>query len=174
MKLRLIFFTFFISSFLLILITIERNAYGIHNAKMEKIRIGKIQHLSKKTYKRTRKIYVPERSFSLASQEIKNLLLKEPISFEVNDSSFLGRATLIKIVKIINHIKEDVVLSILAHTDAEGTAKHNLHLSQKRADKLKEYFVNKINLPFIAAIGYGEVFALKSRLIDIKLKRIKE
>ena len=33
--------------------------------------------------------------------------------------------------------------------------------------------MNKTNLPFIVAIGYGEVFALKNKLIEINLKRIK-
>ena len=174
MKLGLILFTFFISSLLLIFISIEQNANRIDMEQMEKIRISNLQLLSKKSHRRTRKVYVPERSFSLARQEIANLLLKEPIHFEVNNSSFLGKATLIKIVKIINHVKEDVVLTVLAHTDVEGTAKHNLHLSQKRADKLKEYFINKINLPLIVAIGYGEAFSLKTRLIEINLKRIKQ
>jgi len=174
MRLRTIYFLFFIFSILLIFITIDQNAYRIHSEQMEKLRISKLQLFFKKSYKRTRKSYVPKRSCTLASQEIEKILLKEPIYFEVNDSSFLGKPTLIKIVKIINHVKEKVVLKILAHTDTEGTAKHNLDLSQKRADKLKEYFSNRTNLPFIVAIGYGEVFALKNRLIEIKLKRIKE
>jgi len=173
-KLNVISFFFFLFSLLLILITIDQNAYRIHSDQMEKLRISQLQLLSKKSYKRTRKTYVPERSSTLATQKINKLLLQEPILFEVNNSSFLGKATLIKIVKIINHVKDDVVLQILAHTDTEGTAKHNLNLSQKRADKLKEYFENRTNLPLISAIGYGEVFALKNRLIEIKLKRIKE
>jgi len=173
-KLNVIYFLFFIFSLLLIFITIDQNAYRIHSEQMEKIRISQLQLLSEKSYKRTRKNYVPERSYVLASQEINKLLLAEPIHFEINDSSFLGKATLIKIVKIINHVKDDVVLKILAHTDTEGTAKHNLDLSQKRADKLKAYFATRTNLPLIIAIGYGEVFALKNRLIEIKLKRIKQ
>ena len=174
MKLVLILFAFFMASFLLIFITIEKNYSNIFTKQMDKLKINKIQSLSAKTYRRTRKVYVPERSFSLARKELNNLLLKEPIEFELNNSFLLGKPTLIKIVKIINHLNEDVVLSILAHTDAVGTAKHNLYLSQKRADRLKEYFEDKINLPLIVAIGYGEVFSLKKRLIEINLKRIKQ
>jgi outer membrane protein OmpA-like peptidoglycan-associated protein len=136
--------------------------------------MSKIQSSSAKTYKRGRKDYIPRRSFSLGKQEIAKILLKEPIHFEVNNSSILEKSTLIKIVKIINHVREDVVLSILAHTDANGTAQHNLYLSQKRADKLKEYFRERTNLPLVVAIGYGEIFGFKSRGIEINLKRIKQ
>lgn len=174
MKLNIIYSLFFIFSLLLIFLTVDQNAYRLHSEKMEKLRISQLQLVSKKFYKRTRKSYVPERSCSLASQEIEKLLLKEPIQFEVNNSEFFGKSTLIKIVKIINHVKEKVVLEILAHTDSKGTAKHNLDLSQKRADKLKTYFTTRTNLPLIVAIGYGEVFALKKRALEINLKRIKQ
>jgi outer membrane protein OmpA-like peptidoglycan-associated protein len=174
MKVTLILFTFLISSLLLIFIVIEKNAQRIYAEKSEIIRLGKIQTLSAKTYRRTRKFYVPERSFSLAKREIKKILVKDPIQFEVNNSSFLVKSPLIKIVNIVNYVKEDVVLSISAHTDAEGTAKHNLSLSQKRADRLKEYFLDKTNLPLIVAIGYGEAFSLENRRIEINLKRIKQ
>ena len=174
MKFGLILFIFFISSSLLIFITVERNAHTIYAVQLKKIKISQLQPLSAKTYRRTKKNYVPERSFSLAKEEIERILLKEPIHFELNNSSSLVKSTLIKIAKIVNHVKEDVVLSIFAHTDAEGTAKHNLYLSQKRADKLKEYFLSKTNLPLIVAIGYGETFSLEHRLIEINLKRIKQ
>jgi len=174
MKLNIIYSLFFIFSLLLIFMTVDQNAYRLHSEKMEKLRISKLQLVSKKSYKRTRKSYVPERSSSLASQEIKKLLLKEPISFELNNSEFSGKSTLTKIVKIINHVKENAVLEILTHTDSKGTAKHNLEVSQKRADKLKAYFTTRTNLPLIVAIGYGEVLALKNRALEINLKRIKQ
>ena len=174
MKINRVYSLFFIFSVLLILVAINQNAYRIHSEQMEKVRIAKLQLLSKKSYQRTRKSYVPDRSSLLATQEINRLLLEEPIHFEVNNSTYIGKSTLIKIVKIINHVKDDVVLKILAHTDREGSAKHNLELSQKRADTLKEYFESRTHLPLIVAIGYGEAFALKNRLIEINLKRIKQ
>jgi len=170
----MVYLLFLILSLLLILITIDQNAYRIHSEKMEKLRVSQLQLVSKKTYKRTRKSYTPERSSTLASQEIDKLLIKEPIHFEVNSSEYIGKSTLIKIVKIINHVKDDVVLKILTHTDKEGRAKHNLELSQKRADKLKEYFTNRTTLPLIVAIGYGEVLSLKHKRLELKLKRIEQ
>jgi outer membrane protein OmpA-like peptidoglycan-associated protein len=174
MKFRLILFIFFISSILLVVIAVERKSQTIYHEQIKETKLSTIQSLSAKTYRRVRKTYVPERSFSLARQEIKKVLVEEPIHFELNNSSSLVTSTLIKIVKIVNHVKEDVVLSILAHTDAEGTAKHNLYLSQQRADRLKEYFLNRTNLPLVVAIGYGESFSLENRLIEINLKRIKQ
>ena len=174
MRLNIIYGLFFISSLLLIFITVDQNAYRLHSEKMEKLRLSRLQLVSQKTYKRTRKRYVPMRSCALANQEIEKLLVKAPISFERNRSEFFGKSTLIKIVKIINHVKERVALTILAHTDTQGSAKENLILSQQRADRLKLYFETRTHLPLIVAIGYGEVFALKDRVIEINLKRIKE
>lgn len=173
MKFSLTVFLFFLFSLLLIFVTIQRTAHVLYFEQSEKIRINQIQLSSAKIFERTRKVYVPKRSFSLAGEEIKNILLKTPIHFEVNDSDLLEKLVLEKVVKVVNNMNEDVVLSISAHTDASGTAKQNLHLSQRRADSLKGYFAKRTNLPFIVAIGYGEVFALKNKLIEVNLKRIK-
>jgi len=174
MKINTIYFLFFTLSLLLVMITINQNAHRIHSEQMEALRISQLQLSSKKSYKRTRKSYIPKRSSSLATQTINKILLKQPITFKTDSSLFLDKSTLIKIVKIINHIKEEVVLKISAHTDSNGSAKHNLELSQERADKLKEYFKKRTNLPLIVAIGYGEMFTLKGRLVEINLKRIRE
>ncbi len=174
MKFRLTLFLFFIFSISLVFLAIKQNAESIYVEQMKKEKVSKVQVASSKSYRRTRKSYTPEYSFLLAQQEIKRILSVEPIHFEINDSSSLMKLTLIKIVKIVNHVKEDLVLSILAHTDATGSEQHNLSLSQKRADRLKEYFIKKTNLPLVVAIGYGEAFSLEDRLIEINLKRIKQ
>ena len=167
-------FLFFISSLLLVLITIEQNISSIESKYSEKLQVNKIQRVSAKQYRRTKKRYVPIRSYALAKQKVRNVLLKNPITFNVNDSSPVMKSTLIEIVEIINHLKEDVVLSIVAHTDTVGSAKHNLLLSQKRADSLKSYFRKRVNIPLVVAIGYGEAFSLDHRLIEINSKRIKQ
>lgn len=173
MRLSLAVFLFFIFSLLIVFITIEHNASNIEHKYLEKIQLSKLQKISMKQYTRTRKSYVPNRSYLLAVREIDKVLLDSPIAFKVNGSSPVMKSTLIKIVNIINHIKEDVVLSISSHTDATGSAQHNLLLSQKRADSLKSYFRKRVNLPLVVAIGYGEAFSLEKRLIEINLKRIK-
>jgi flagellar motor protein MotB len=48
-------------------------------------------------------------------------------------------------------------LEIAGHTDLEGDSKHNLDLSQLRANEIKEYIISKINLAEnrIKSYGYG-------------------
>jgi len=174
MKLASILFLFFSSSLFLIFITIEQNAEKIETKYNERLEVIRLQKICSKSYLRTKKKYVPKRSYLLAKREIQNVLLNSPITFKANDSSLLMNTTLIQIVEILNHLKESVVLSISAHTDAEGSKKHNLLLSQQRADRLKKFFEQRVNLPYIVAIGYGESFSLEHRLIEINLKRIKQ
>jgi outer membrane protein OmpA-like peptidoglycan-associated protein len=173
MKFELILFYFFSFSLLLVFLAINQNIHSIYNGQITIGAMSKIQISSDKGYIRTKKVYVPERSFILAKQEIENILFKTPINFELNESALLVKSTLIKIVKILNRIKDDVALSILVHTDATGTIQHNLSLSQKRADRLKEYFIKQTNLTLVVAIGYGEVFLRKNKFIEFNLKRIK-
>jgi outer membrane protein OmpA-like peptidoglycan-associated protein len=174
MKFWLLLFFFFLFSCFLVFVTLHQKTEEIHNKYIKKVALTKVQMVSAKGYLKAKKLYVPKRSFILATREIKKILLKDPFLFELNDSSFLVKTTLLKITKVVNHVKEDVVLSILAHTDVTGTAKHNLRLSQKRADRLKAYFVGKTNLPLVVAIGYGEIFSLDQSLIEINLKRITQ
>ena len=174
MKLASILFLFFSSSLFLIFITIEQNADKIETKYNERLEVIRLQKISSKCYLRTKKKYVPKRSYLLAKREIESVLLNAPITFKANDSSLLMNTTLIQIVEILNHLKESVVLSISAYTDAEGSKKHNLLLSQQRADRLKKFFEQRVNLPYIVAIGYGESFSLEHRLIEINLKRIKQ
>jgi OOP family OmpA-OmpF porin len=50
----------------------------------------------------------------------------------------------------------DVRLEISGHTDNVGKAEHNMELSQKRAESVKEYFVGKgISSDRLTAVGYG-------------------
>lgn len=174
MNFRLLVFLFFIFSFLLLFISIMQNTERIYTQEIKSLKATKVQIISTKKYLRSRKVYIPERSYILAKREIENILLKEPIRFTINKSFTAMSSTLLKIVKVLNHLKEDVVLSILAHTDNRGTAQYNLKLSQKRADVLKKYFLERTNLPLIIAIGYGETFSFEQRIIEINLKRIKE
>ncbi len=47
---------------------------------------------------------------------------------------------------------------IVGHTDALGTDKYNLRLSQKRADSVRSFLVKAFNIEArrLIAIGYGE------------------
>ena len=48
-------------------------------------------------------------------------------------------------------------IEIAGHTDSRGDAAINLKLSQRRADAVRKYLVQRgVNLDWVKAIGYGE------------------
>lgn len=72
---------------------------------------------------------------------------------------------LLQLFNILNSHKH-VRLEIAAHTDAVGDDNYNLELSQRRADELKGYLVNKgIASDRLQAKGYGET-QIKNRCKD--------
>ena len=172
MKLNFIIFLFILSSLALLYSALEGNASVLYAEYLKKNEEKKELLMSSKSYKKTRKEYTPTRSVSLANRAVQRILLQTPIEFESNSSSLVFNVKLARIAKIINHLNEQSVLSITAHTDDIGSMQDNLLLSQKRADNIKKYFLNKINLPLVVAIGYGEALSLKKESIKINLKRI--
>lgn len=172
MRVKTVLFLFVISAVVLIFMALQ-NAKSLHKAHLEKVRLSKIQMFSMKDYKRTRKIYTPERSLVLAQMEIKNILEEGIIDLEENSISNQVKSRLVEIANILNHVKEDVVLSIEVHSKLSGSKYKNLKLSQEQADILKSYFIEKTTLPLIVAIGYGETSALKNGKTALNLKRIQ-
>ena len=87
--------------------------------------------------------------------------------------------TLSNLVKIVNHLDEEAILTIKTYSKNKGSKKYNLELSQQRADVLKQYFIERTSLPLIVAIGYGGAIPLDKknrthhREIEINLQRIK-
>ena len=173
MMLTFIRLSFLVLSCLLIFISIDQNIKDIYRQENKKLTKNKTYNVSNKTESKRRKLYVAKCSYFLAQEKIENILLKKSMQFEVNNSDLLRKDILIRIVKIINQLKHEFVLSIFIHTDKAGSSKYNLNLSQQRADKLKEYFQKNTRLPLIVAIGYGEEFSLESGFIKMNLKRIK-
>jgi outer membrane protein OmpA-like peptidoglycan-associated protein len=85
---------------------------------------------------------------------------------------------------VANLLKEDAELKITVegHTSSDGTLQANQALSQKRADRVKEYLVSKgISAERITAIGYGpsrplmeetsEEAKAANRRVEMKLSR---
>jgi OOP family OmpA-OmpF porin len=57
----------------------------------------------------------------------------------------------------------DAVLIIAGHTDAKGSEQYNLQLSQRRAQSVKNYLVNRgIADRRLIARGYGEAYPMAS------------
>jgi outer membrane protein OmpA-like peptidoglycan-associated protein len=71
--------------------------------------------------------------------------------------------TLSRVQKVIRTFGEpDVVIE--GHTDSTGSDEINDHLSQKRAESVREYLVANRTLPYskIVAVGYGSMRPLAS------------
>ena len=173
MKIILLLLIFLCSSSSLIYLTIKRNAPTLYADYLQRIDQAKAGIISSKDYKKNRKVYTPKRSASLGDIRIQQLLSQQPLHFEENSASLSLNSTLRRIVDVVNNINERVVLNIETHTNPTGSEQHNVALSQKRADALKSYFKRKTHLPLIVAIGYGEAFSFKNKIVKINLKRIQ-
>jgi outer membrane protein OmpA-like peptidoglycan-associated protein len=91
--------------------------------------------------------YEEESSFTLSDlhfETAKAIILKE---------SYNELDELVNYLKLKTHLK----IEIAGHTDSDGAVDQNLILSQKRAEAVKNYLVNKgINANRMVAKGYGE------------------
>lgn len=80
------------------------------------------------------------------------------INFETNSARILpgSFALLDEAVAVLNEYK-DVRLEISGHTDSRGPDAYNLDLSQKRADSVRYYFIQKgIDANRLTSVGHGE------------------
>ena len=81
----------------------------------------------------------------------------EGINFKTNSANLTKKSydVLDNAVQVLTDYP-DTRIEISGHTDNVGKDEYNKELSQKRADAVKEYFVNKgIRTERLTAIGYG-------------------
>ncbi len=89
---------------------------------------------------------------------INNTLVVENIYFDLNKFTIKTESTL-SLNKIVNVLNENPTMKILinAHTDAQGSEKLNLTLSNNRALSAKKYLISKgIESNRIISKGFGE------------------
>lgn len=95
---------------------------------------------------------------------IANTIAIENIYFDFNKASIKKESTLSlnKILEVLN-TNPDMKIVINAHTDARGSDKYNMVLSEKRAQEAKHYLIKKgINPNRLEAKGYGETMPLSN------------
>jgi len=100
---------------------------------------------------------VPPKAPPLFEMEKKTLVL-EGVNFEV-DKAELTPDSLAVLDKVAASLRDwpEVKVEIGGHTDASGSAAHNLDLSQRRAESVKAYLVSKgIDPSRLTAKGYGK------------------
>jgi outer membrane protein OmpA-like peptidoglycan-associated protein len=87
-----------------------------------------------------------------------SLMVIEDIYYESNSAEILPEA-LVKLDKIIHAMTENktLKLAISSHTDSKGEDAYNMSLSEKRAQKVMEYFILQgIEKERLTAKGFGE------------------
>ncbi len=75
------------------------------------------------------------------------------------DKATLKEKSHSRLNKLVNKLKENpsMVIEIAGHTDNQGSKQYNLRLSQRRANTVRQYIINKgINSNRVKAKGYGE------------------
>jgi MYXO-CTERM domain-containing protein len=93
--------------------------------------------------------------------------IEEKIFFDTNKATIKERSNniLSQIVSVMKAHPELTRVRVGGHTDSRGDSDHNLALSQRRADAVREYLiVNGISQKRIESKGYGETKPLADNL----------
>lgn len=96
-----------------------------------------------------------------------------------------GRELLDKVAaELVKNAKDVKSIVLTGHTDAIGSEQYNLGLSQRRADAVRNYLVEKgVNPAIITAKGEGISYTFdnataegraKNRRVDIKIEAVRE
>jgi outer membrane protein OmpA-like peptidoglycan-associated protein len=190
MRSKTLFILFIISSIVFLSISLLLLIKPLHLKKVEIRRVANIQKTYYKNYLKRRDRHTPLRHAKSAQKKIEKLLALHPIYFDLNSSlleyklSKMERnknyVALAQIIEVLNNLNEKIILKIKTHTTKTGSKKHNLKLSQQRADKIKDYIQKRSNIIFISSIGYGkEITLIKSKKklkqepLTLHLQRIK-
>jgi len=182
MRLKFTVLLFLFLSTLLVISVLHEKLNLLRNEYNAQIRLANIQHLSTKKENRERKVYVPQYTIKQANKEILFILNKSPIIVASKVYSPKIQSTLLKIVKMIAKLREKSILSIEAVSHTKMSDSVNLRISQECADRLKAYFLEKTNVLYISAIGYGATLGTDEEKIKhdgtgcyvkMTLKRVK-
>ncbi|MBN2159253.1 MAG: PQQ-binding-like beta-propeller repeat protein [Spirochaetes bacterium] len=98
-----------------------------------------------------------EKSITLDRIEKGKGIVVENIHFEI-DEAYLLKESLNVLDRMIDAMKRNprIKLEVRGHTDITGTHAHNMKLSERRADAVREYMIkNGISPERLVAIGFG-------------------
>lgn len=87
-------------------------------------------------------------------------ILDVPFDFKKTYLTFGGQTECDKVISLMNRYKQ-LVISIEAHTDAQGEASANEELTQVMANNLKDYMISRgISGERLVAKGFGETYII--------------
>jgi OmpA-OmpF porin, OOP family len=96
--------------------------------------------------------------------QLNDVLSRHQIEFDSNQSSLTprGRTTLDRLIPLLRKTPR-ASIEIGGHTDSFGTPDYNMELSRRRAETVRQYFMNHGLTNRFTAVGYG---ASKPRSIE--------
>ncbi len=121
----------------------------------------------------------------LCQNQFQDLLKANKIHFSHNKAIIESESysLLDQLIEIANGCPDEVIV-IEGHTDADGSESYNQKLSEKRANSVRDYLVNKsVVATRLEAIGYGETHPIadnetpegkeKNRRIEFNIKGVE-
>ena len=111
-------------------------------------------------------------SHAAIQSALDDVLRRESVAFESNSATITprGRSVLEKLVTIVRRAPE-LSFEIGGHTDPIGDPQYNLQLSHKRAEAVRQYFVNRDLHNRFSAVGYGSARPLSTDRTRASLQR---
>ena len=103
---------------------------------------------------------IPGTTVERVSDDTLLLRFDSDVLFAVDSAALTGgaRATLEEVGGVINQYDKTAVV-VQGHTDSTGSEQHNQELSDRRANSVRGYLVDRgVDDARIAAIGYGETY----------------
>lgn len=153
------------------LIKIELSPYSKYVIKGQKIgylsNCGQLQ-----TTGATNETLQLDKPLFLKKIELEDKIVLQNVYFDVTKWDIRPDAAL-ELDKVVTFIKEHpgITVEFGAHTDARGSDKYNLKLSQKRAESSVDYIVSQgISQDLISAKGYGETVLTNECASGVKCK----
>ena len=111
-------------------------------------------------------------SHAAIQSALDDVLRRESVAFESNSATITsrGRSVLDKLVTIVRRAPE-LSFEIGGHTDPFGDPQYNLQLSHRRAEAVRQYFVNRDLHNRFSAVGYGSARPLSTDRTRASLQR---
>ena len=125
---------------------------------------------------------IPGTSVERVSDDTLLIRFDSDVLFAVDSAALTGgaRSSLDEVGEVINEYDKTAVV-VQGHTDSTGSEQHNQELSDRRANSVRGYLVDRgVDDARIAAIGYGETYPVadndtaagrqQNRRVNIMLK----
>jgi outer membrane protein OmpA-like peptidoglycan-associated protein len=101
----------------------------------------------------------PDKKLTLVRVEEKAIVILKKVYFETNKAVIkpVSFPVLNEVAEVMNTYKRIKLVEVQGHTDSRGRDAYNKELSQRRANSVREYLMNKgVEGSRLTAVGYGE------------------